>query len=164
MKAIAMIILVSVALSASGQKSALVTRVKDGDTFVAVWKGRSYYCRFSTIDAPEMKQSFGRASKDSLTKVILGKTVSLDSLKRDVYKRVLVNVQIGKTRLDSLVVRKGWAWQYLSYSNDPVLQMAMQEAIFDGLGLWGCGVTKVCPPWLYRHYDYRNQMRYCKGC
>lgn len=164
MKAIVMIILVSVALGASGQKSALVTRVKDGDTFEAVWGGKAYDCRFSTLDAPELKQSFGRASKDSLAKVLLGKRVSLDSLKRDVYNRVLVNVRMGKTRLDSLVIRKGWAWQYLAYSNDPVLQMAMQEAIFDGLGLWACGVTKVCPPWLYRHYDYRNQMRYCKCC
>jgi len=147
-----------------GQKTARVVRVKDGDTFVAVWGGKAYSCRLLNVDAPELGQDYGTASRDSVSKVILGKLVSLDSTKKDLYGRILINVRLGNIRLDSLMVRKGWAWHYINYSHDPALALAMQLAIYDGLGLWSCGAITVCPPWLYRGYSYRNRLRYCKGC
>lgn len=146
------------------QTNALVTRVKDGDTFVARWNGNSYDCRLSNVDAPELKQAYGITSKDNLSKILFGKTVTLDSLKKDLYGRVLVNVRVDGMRLDSLMIRKGWAWHYVIYSRDPMLHLAMQEAANDRLGLWSCGVAKVCPPWLYRKYTYRNKLIFCKGC
>ncbi len=160
------LIIISILISsyALAQKNAFVSRVKDGDTFTAVWDGKEYTCRFSNLDAPELKQNFGRNSKDSLSKLLLGKRVSLDSIKQDLYNRVLVNVRMGYVRLDSLLIRNGWAWHYIQYSKDPVLHLAMQEAAHNGIGLWHCGIYKVCPPWLYRKYDYRNQLKYCKGC
>ncbi|MBY0426375.1 MAG: thermonuclease family protein, partial [Cytophagales bacterium] len=109
-----------------GQKDALVVRVKDGDTFVAVWDGVAYDCRLLNVDAPEMGQSFGVASRDSVAKIILGKMVSLDPVKKDLYGRTLVYVRLGNIRLDSLLIRNGWAWQYVGYSSDPVLNNAMK--------------------------------------
>ena len=164
MRTLFIIISTLVCTSAFAQVKALVTRVKDGDTFVAMWNGKRYDCRLSNVDAPELKQSFGEASRDSIDKLLLGKTIALDSLKRDFYGRVLVNVHLGNVRLDSLVVRKGWAWHYANYSNDNNLTLAMQEAVFEGIGLWKCGVQNVCPPWFYRKYNFWNKQRYCTGC
>jgi micrococcal nuclease len=146
------------------QINAHVVRVKDGDTFVALWGGKTYNCRLTNIDAPELKQSYGVASKDSLSQLVLGKMVTLDSLKKDLYGRVLVNVRLGSVRLDSLLIRKGWAWHYVGFSHDAMLENAMEIACTQGVGLWRCGKSTVCPPWLYRHFKTRNHLRYCVGC
>jgi len=164
MKTTLLITLMLFNLNSFCQTKARVTRVKDGDTFVALWDGKLHDCRLLNIDAPELKQSFGVASKDSLTKLILGKMVILEGLKKDLYGRVLVNVQIQNMRLDSLMIRNGWAWHYVNYSHDPVLENCMLLARTQGAGFWRCGKSTVCPPWLYRHYNYRNRLRYCTGC
>lgn len=161
------LLLITFALSALDcfcQINARVIRVKDGDTFVALWNGKTYDCRISNIDAPELKQSFGITSKDSLSRLVLGKIILLDSLKKDLYGRVLVNVYLGGMRLDSLMIRNGWAWHYANYSHDVILENCMELACIQGAGLWRCGKSKVCPPWVYRKYNYRNRLRYCVGC
>jgi micrococcal nuclease len=164
MRATLVITLLMSVLDGFCQINARVVRVKDGDTFVALWGGKSYNCRLLNVDAPELKQAFGEASSDSLANSILGKTVTLDSIKNDFYGRVLVNVHLGNIQLDSLMIRKGWAWHYANYSNDNILALAMQEAVFEGIGLWKCGVQNVCPPWFYRKYNFWNKQRYCTGC
>lgn len=164
MRTILLITLIMSTLDCFCQINARVTRVKDGDTFVALWNGKTHNCRILNIDAPEIKQSFGVASRDSLSKLILGKVVILDSLKKDLYGRVLVNVRIQNMRLDSLMIRNGWAWHYVNYSHDVVLKNCMEFACTQGSGLWRCGKSTVCPPWLYRQYNYRNRLRYCVDC
>lgn len=147
-----------------GQISARVIRVKDGDTFVGLWNGKTYDCRLLNVDAPEIKQAYGASSRDSLSKLILGKIVAIDSLKRDLYGRVLVDVRLGNIRLDSLLIVKGWAWHYSAYSKDAVLANGMEAACSQGLGLWRCGKSMVCTPWLYRQFNARNKRRYCTSC
>jgi endonuclease YncB( thermonuclease family) len=39
--------------------------------------------RLANVDAPETKQSFGEAVKDSVSKLLLCKSVVIDSLKLD---------------------------------------------------------------------------------
>ena len=153
------------ALSTSfGQISCRVIRVKDGDTFVGLWNGKTYNCRLAHIDAPELKQAYGISSRDSLSKIILGNIVAVDSLKKDLYGRVLVNVRFGNIMLDSLLIAKGWAWHYSAYSKDTVLAMGMVGACAQGVGLWRCGKSMACAPWLYRQFNARNKRRYCTGC
>ncbi len=146
------------------QINALVTRVKDGDTFVALWGGKTHNCRISNIDAPELNQAFGTVSRDSLSRKVLGRIVRLDSAKNDLYGRVLVNVHLDGTRLDSLIIRKGWAWHYGAYSHDAMLANCMELACTQGIGLWRCGKSAACPPWLYRQYNHLNRLRFCVGC
>ena len=146
------------------QISARVIRVKDGDTFVGLWKGKTYDCRLVHVDAPEIKQAYGISSRDSLSKLILGKMVAIDSLKRDLYGRVLVDVRLGNIRLDSLLIVKGWAWHYSAYSSDAMLADRMVYACIQGVGLWRCGKSIVCPPWVYRKFNARNKRRYCTDC
>jgi endonuclease YncB( thermonuclease family) len=164
MKAISIIIHLLVFGSSMAQKNALVRRVKDGDTFVAVWNGKVYNCRLLNVDAPELKQAYGVEARDSISNLILGKTVRLDSIKLDLYGRVLVDVWVGGQRLDSLAVCNGWAWHYAQYSKSEGLKDSMELACAKGLGLWRCGKSMACPPWLYRKFHYRERLRYCSGC
>lgn len=150
--------------SAFAQNSATVIRVVDGDTYQMLKGKRIFTVRLLNVDAPETKQGFGEAAKDSVSKLILGKTVVVDSLKLDRYNRVLASVTINGKALDSILVSNGWAWHYVEYSNKPELGTMQETAIDKHLGLWKCGANKVCPPSVFRSLNAKNRVRYCKGC
>ena len=164
MKTIFSIIFFSTLSLSFAQETARIVRVKDGDTFIARWKGTEYTCRLQHVDAPELSQAFGQASCDSLTRLLSGKTFTVLPSKTDLYGRTLVQAWVDGLRLDSLMIRKGWAWQYVNYSHDEVLKQCMVLASQEGVGLWKCGKQNVCPPWLYRKYSVANRFRYCVGC
>ena len=145
-------------------KKIKVSRVIDGDTFNCDWNGTNRSCRIANIDAPELKQHFGIQAYQKLANLVYGKIILVDSISTDRYKRLIVFVRLENRRLDQFLVRQGYAWFYSDYSNDPGIATAMSRAVSQKLGLWSCGKEKVCPPWLFRHYDYRNKYRFCKGC
>jgi len=152
------------ALSICAQTTARVVRVKDGDTYVLATGGNTFTARLMKIDAPEMSQKSGVAAFRFVNSKIVGKTIQYAGNAKDKYGRTLVSITIDGQRLDSLIIRSGWAWHYENYDNETLLENAMQEAISDSLGLWACGISNVCPPWLYRGYNAKNRIRYCKGC
>jgi micrococcal nuclease len=168
MKAIKLLILLPYLMlqitSAFAQNSATVIRVVDGDTYQMLKGKRIFTVRLLNIDAPETNQSFGEAAKDSVSKLILGKTVLVDSLKLDRYNRVLASVTINSKALDSLMVSNGWAWHYVEYSNKPELATMQEKAINKHLGLWKCGAKKVCPPSVFRSLNAKNRAKYCNAC
>ncbi len=149
---------------AHSQQEARVIRIKDGDTFVAEWKHRTYTCRLENVDAPELSQAYGYDAYQGLSRILSGNRIMITPHKKDLYGRMLVRVTVNGKRLDSMLIRRGFAWHYAAYSNDSVLKQCMQDAILDKTGLWRCGKESVCPPWLYRKYDYRNKRKYCTGC
>ena len=143
---------------------ARVVRVKDADTYVLQSKQKSFTARLANVDAPEMKQNYGVQATQNVNKLLIGKLVEFDSVGTDRYGRVLVNVWVDGARLDSLEIRNGWAWLYVNYCNDAMLAKCQAIAVNEKLGLWVCGANAVCPPWLFRQYNYRNKLKYCKGC
>jgi len=151
-------------ISVFAQTTAKVIRVKDGDTYVLQDSVKTFTVRLLKIDAPELKQKSGMESYRFVNGTIAGKMVGYTGNSKDKYGRTLVSITINGLRLDSLIIRSGWAWHYLNYDNETMLDNAMQEAIGDSLGLWSCGSSSVCPPWLYRGYNAKNRIRYCKGC
>ena len=151
-------------LKLSANDSARVVRVKDGDTYVFRNGNKDYTIRLKNVDAPESKQQFGFQSTLLVSKLILGKLVIYDSTGTDMYKRVLADVWVDNMRLDSILVRNGWAWQYAQYSNDTILKNCMQLAFDEKKGLWRCGALAVCPPSLWRNYSIKDKNRYCNGC
>ena len=151
-------------LNCGAQITAKVVEVRDGDSFHVVWNGKRQLCRLAHVDAPELKQSFGIAARDSVRKVILGKTVLIDSLSVDLYKRVIVNLKVKGICLDSLMIRKGWAWNYLAYSKNKNFALLMKDAIVEKKGIWKCGTDGVYPPWLYRKYTLENKIKHCISC
>ncbi len=168
MKAIKLLILLPYLMlqmvSVFAQNTATVIRVIDGDTYQMLKAGRVFTTRLLNVDAPETKQSFGEVAKDSVSKLILGKTVVVDSLKLDRYNRVLASVTINGKALDSIMVSNGWAWHYVEYSYKPELAIMQETAINNHLGLWKCGANKVCPPQVFRSLNTKNKVKYCKGC
>jgi micrococcal nuclease len=151
-------------LLAGAQKKAMVTRVIDGDTYDLFMNGKVSRVRLAYVDAPEMKQHYGYEVAMLATKLLHWKLVVFDSLGNDLYGRKVGTLMLNGRQVDSLFVRNGLAWFNAAYGSNPILDKCMQLAIFEKRGLWKCGTDKVCPPWLYRGYDYYNRVKYCKGC
>ena len=146
------------------QKTYKVISVHDGDTFEIIKNGKRQSCRIANIDAPELKQSFGINSRDSIRSLILGKEIIIYPIGTDIYNRMIVSAKVKGLRIDSLIIQKGWAWHYSIYSKESLLADCMKTAMSQNLGLWSCGKQNVCPPWLYRKYNLLNKSKYCKSC
>jgi micrococcal nuclease len=146
------------------QKTYKVISVHDGDTFEIIENGKRQSCRIANIDAPELKQSFGINSRDSIRSLILGKEIIIYPIGTDIYNRMIVSAKVKGLRIDSLIIQKGWAWHYSIYSKESLLADCMKTAMSQNLGLWSCGKQNVCPPWLYRKYNLLNKSKYCKSC
>jgi micrococcal nuclease len=74
------------------------------------------------------------------------------------YGRVLADIWVNNQRLDSTLIRNGWAWHYQTYSNDSLLKSMMVLAINENKGIWKCGMTGVCPPSFWRSYNKNNKV------
>lgn len=115
-----------------------IIRVIDGDTYEVLLNGKKQPIRLMNVDAPELKQAFGAAVKDSLSHLLKNKTVAITALKLDIYGRLLVQINYQGKALDSLLVVKGWAWCYEKYNTNDALPLLQIMAISKGKGLWYC--------------------------
>lgn len=146
------------------QTSATVIRVVDGDTYKLLQAGRTFTVRLANVDAPESKQQFGGEAASNVSGLILGKTVLVDSIGKDRYNRIIANITIKGMALDSLMLRNGWAWQYVTYNSSKALAELQNQALNEHLGIWSCGTHNVCPPWVFRSLNSKNRQRFCKNC
>ena len=76
-----------------------VTRVIDGDTFMT--SSRKKPVRLANYNAPEKGQRGYKVSRDALTGMISGKTVTIDVKARDVYGRAIANVKVGRRSVNA---------------------------------------------------------------
>lgn len=151
-------------LLANAQEKAIVTRIVDADTYDLFYQGENHRVRIAHIDAPELKQAYGLIAAEQVKQLLFNQSVIFNSTGKDLYGRQVGSLLLNGKRVDSLLVRNGLAWYNQAYGKDPVLANCMKLAIAEGHGLWWCGVKKVCPPWLFRSYNYQNRLRYCAGC
>lgn len=131
---------------------ARVVAVSDGDTITVepVTGGDRVKIRLHGIDAPERKQPYGEAAKGFVFDVSLYKTIDVDELYQDRYKRTVavINFPDGKS-LQALILEAGFAWVWPRYCKDCPEWEALQEtAQKDGRGLWAD--EKPIPPWEWR--------------
>jgi endonuclease YncB( thermonuclease family) len=94
----------------------VVSFVTDGDT---LWVqpdtgGPTRKIRISGIDAPEICQAGGEASRDALIQFALKRRVMLTVSGKDIYGRGVARIQLGGQDLGSQMVRSGQAWSYRS--------------------------------------------------
>jgi len=114
-----------------------VVGVHDGDTITLLTAEKEQVkVRLEGIDAPELKQAFGNASKQSLSDLVFGKLVRLEVAGKDRYKRTLGHVFVGETWVNLAQVKKGFAWHYKKYSKDAEIGEAEAEAREARLGVW----------------------------
>ena len=64
------------------------------------------------LDAPEICQAYGPASRQALQSRVLGQPVSVDGRRRDNFGRVLARIRWQQADVGEWMVRQGHAWSY----------------------------------------------------
>ena len=125
----------------------LCTKVIDGDTIHVVTGGNvRFKVRLERIDAPESDQPYGKEATDYLAKLIKGRTVRVEWVKKDRYGRILgivyydqpgnPNSKPNRQDINLTMVSTGNAWHYKFYDKTTSYAEAEKEAREKKLGLW----------------------------
>lgn len=145
--------------SHAGTYEGRVVGVSDGDSITVLDSAkRQHKVRLAGIDAPELKQAFGQASKRNLSALVFGKTVVVETEKRDRYDRQIGTVLVEGRDANLAQIEAGLAWHYKQYAKQqsPVDQKLYSEAESDASssrrGLWKDRNPQA--PW-----DFRRQKR-----
>lgn len=132
-----------------------VVGVADGDTVTVLDSAKQQRkIRLDGIDAPEKAQAFGERSKQSLSDLVYGKTVEVDTHKRDRYGRQVGKVLLQGKDVNLEQVTRGLAWHYKAYASEQTPQdqerYASAEDAARGAkrGLWLD--ANPTPPWEWR--------------
>lgn len=118
--------------------AARVSRVFDGDT---LWVkpldgGRDRKLRIDGIDAPEICQAGGIASRDALAQRVLGQVVTVGVRRYDDYARGLAVLSHQGDDVAGWLVREGQAWSYRwrrslgPYANEEAQARAARKGLF----------------------------------
>ena len=120
-----------------------VINVHDGDTVTVLdQNNKKFHIRLQGIDAPELKQEFGSVSQQNLSRLVLGKQVSIFWTKVDKYRRTVGSIKIDGRDMNIEQVKAGMAWHFKKYEDEQEPQdrityaAAEQQARAAKLGLW----------------------------
>ena len=126
-----------------------VVSVHDGDTITGLGESKiQYKIRLDAIDAPELGQPFGQASKKALSEKVFGKDVVVIPKTKDKYGRTVGHILIDGRDVNLLMLEEGMAWHYKHYDHNARLARAEEEARAAKKGLWSDG--DPVPPWEWR--------------
>lgn len=149
---------------AHAQASPLVGRVvhvMDGDTITVLDAGHaSFKIRLAGIDAPEIRQPWGKVSSHALRERVAGRNVVVAWHKRDRYHRIVGVVFVDERDAGLAQVAEGLAWHYRAYEMEQSPEdraryaSAEAEARAGGLGLWRD--PDPVPPWTWRRRRPRH--------
>ena len=93
--------------------------VHDGDTITLLdAENRQHKIRLDGIDAPELGQPFGRASKQHLAELLANREAVAECSKIDRYRREVCRVLVGGTDAGLEQVRAGLAWFFRRYAKE----------------------------------------------
>jgi endonuclease YncB( thermonuclease family) len=133
-----------------------VVGVADGDTITILDDTNTQHkIRLSGIDAPEKRQAFGNASKQSLADMVAGQPVVVEWVKVDKYRRKVGKVLLAGLDCNLVQVKRGLAWHYKQYQREqpPIDQQSYAAAEIVArtaqVGLWQD--VDPMPPWELRH-------------
>lgn len=112
-----------------------IIKIYDGDTITALTSQKEKIkIRLYGIDAPELKQPFGKASKRHLIDLISNKSLNINEKGKDKYGRTLAVLYNGDQDINAQMVIDGYAWAYDKFSKDYVA--FQQNAQLLKKGLW----------------------------
>lgn len=139
----------------AGAWPAQVMRVHDGDTVLVAptYDTTSpMRLRLYGIDAPELRQPGGKASKAAL-KTLLPAGAAIEVIPRGEgkYGRSVALISHDGRIVNGLMVESGHAWVYAKYCRDALCRQwnrAQKEAARQRLGLWAG--EKPVAPWQWR--------------
>jgi endonuclease YncB( thermonuclease family) len=123
-----------------------VVGVHDGDTINGLDDSKTQFkIRLDAIDAPELGQPFGQASKKALSEKVFGKNVVVIAKTKDKYGRTVGHVMIDGRDVNLEMLKEGMAWHYEKYDHNKRLREAEQSSRADKKGLWADG--DAAPRW-----------------
>lgn len=126
--------------------SAKVVKISDGDTITILQGKQQIKVRLFGIDAPELKQPYGKKSKQFLANLIAGKVVEVEENGKDRYKRILGIVYHKGQDINAQMVENGYAWAYVKYS---IIYVDQEKTARENKrGLWQS--SDPTPPWVWR--------------
>lgn len=133
-----------------------VTTITDGDTFKLLKKDSTLIrVRLANIDCPENKQPYSKRAKQFTSDAIFGKDVEILVLNKDRYGRFIANVIYDDNRnLSKELLKAGYAWHFVKYSNDSSLQVLEDKARKNKVGLWQD--PNAIAPWNWRDYKKKK--------
>ena len=135
-----------------------VVRIIDGDTVDVSSGGVVQRLRLLGIDTPEKGQPFGNEARDALSSYIEGRNVRVAIRETDRYGRSIADIYDGDRHINAWLVESGLAWHYKSYSDDPALAAAEEDARDARRGLWS--TQDPVPPWNWRKLSKVERDRY----
>ena len=133
-----------------GPFGVVVVGIVDGDTIDVLAGHAPTRIRIEGIDCPEMGQPYGRVAKIFTAGRVFGKQVEVLPKDTDRYGRLVARVRIGDEDLGLALLEAGLAWQYTTYSHDPVYGAAERSARVARQGLWAD--KHPVPPWVQRRH------------
>lgn len=127
--------------------SGKVVSIHDGDTItILTEKKQQIKVRLFGIDAPELKQSYGKKSKQFLANLIAGEVVEVEKSGKDRYKRAIGTIYLNDKDINAQMVANGYAWAYRKFSKKYTAQESQAKS--QKLGLWRD--KEPIPPWEWR--------------
>ncbi|MCR2109165.1 thermonuclease family protein [Campylobacter upsaliensis] len=117
-----------------------VSKVIDGDTIELLAKENPYNhitklkIRLYGIDAPELKQAYGKEAKEYISALVLKQEVSLIIENKDKYDRIVDTLFLKGQDINKEMVKNGYAHAYESFSKKYLAEQA--DAKMFKLGLW----------------------------
>lgn len=124
--------------------------VHDGDSCSVVVTGKLVHVRLDQIDAPELRQTYGKKAKAALVKLLAAQGLAIERNTVDKYNRTVATLWAGNgANLNLAMVDAGHAWAYVRYVRDPAFTRAMDAARVKGCGLWQAK-RKPLEPWKWR--------------
>ena len=162
----AWLLLAACAVQAASSVHGKVVGVADGDTVTVLSaKNKRYKIRLQGVDAPELRQAFGRQSKKALSDLVFGQPVRVQLQGKDRYGRWLGKVLVAEPGCRAAhcpltvdaghaQITRGLAWWYRAYAKEQSVMDAAtyahaeKQALAYRLGLWQ--TKKPTPPWVWR--------------
>lgn len=137
--------------SAKALEKCAILSIHDGDTIRVNCNGKQERIRFACIDAPELKQDFGRESRDYLKDILKNGYVGIERISSDRYGRIIAQLWVNDKLVQELQAKAGTVWGYEQYkSNCPdwgAIQAAQRQARTSKKGLWA---SNPVAPWQWR--------------
>lgn len=128
--------------------------IHDGDTFRANCSGQEIKIRSACIDAPEIKQENGIASRDHLRSLLnrSSNQVNIKPVDVDRYGRTVAEIYSNDQLVQLQQVRDGFVWANDRYKSDcphwNEVEKAFTQARSQRKGIFTRG--NVIPPWEWR--------------
>lgn len=128
----------------------VVVGVTDGDTVDVRLDSGMARIRMHAIDAPERGQAHGQAAKEALSALVFGKAVQVEPFEQDRYDRLVARLWLGDLDVNAEMIKRGVAWVYRRYADDPAY-CAYEKAARDlRRGLWSPAQPSAIAPWEWR--------------